>query len=69
MNALKPPTPQVNIEPDPLQIQQEQQAQVDQVSALQTKLQGDTSSIMSRYGALLTMQGGSAGTSANAASK
>jgi hypothetical protein len=40
---------------------QQQQAQADQLTALQEKLKGDTSSIMSRYGALIAMKGGLAG--------
>jgi hypothetical protein len=42
--------------------QQEAQAKVDQTNALQGKLQGDTASIMARYGALLSMQGSTGGT-------
>ena len=33
-------------------VQQEKQAQTDQVAALQTKAQGDTASLMARFGAL-----------------
>lgn len=40
---------------------QEQQAKADQITALQEKLKGDTSSIMSRYGALIAMKGSNTG--------
>lgn len=38
--------------PDPLLVQQEKQAQNDQMVALQGKAQGDTASLMARFGAL-----------------
>lgn len=35
-----------------MQLQQEQQAKTDQISALQTTAQGDTADLMARFGAL-----------------
>ena len=46
--------------PDPMLAQQQAQAETDKITALQGKLKGDTSSIMSQYG-LLAMLGGSGG--------
>jgi hypothetical protein len=48
---MKAPDPPV-IQPDPMQQQLEQQAKNDQVAALQTRAQGDTASLMARFGAL-----------------
>jgi hypothetical protein len=59
--SLSPPEYQAP-PPDPMLAQQEAQAKVDQTNALQGKLQGDTASIMARYGALLSMQGSTGGT-------
>lgn len=40
---------------DPLTSQMKQQAQADNVRAIQAKLQGDTASLLARYGSRLAM--------------
>lgn len=42
---------------DPTLIAEQQQAQADQVRALQTQAQGDTASLMARYGTRLALAG------------
>lgn len=54
MKAPDPP-------PDTAAIAAQRKALDDQTVALQDKLQGDTASIMARYGALLSMTGTSVG--------
>lgn len=57
MKSPEPPT--YVIQPDPLQQQADQQAKADQLAALQDRLKGDTASIMTRYGAMLTQSSAS----------
>ena len=42
--------------------QEQQQAQANLVSSLQTQTQGDMASLMARYGSQLALAGGMAGT-------
>lgn len=55
--------------PDPLLQQQQAQAEAEQTNALQHKLQGDTASILSRYGTLVALTGNGAGASLTSAVK
>jgi hypothetical protein len=57
----KPQTPTIAAS-DPLLDAQLAQGQSDQLRALQTQAQGDTASLMARYGARLAMAGAAAGT-------
>lgn len=51
--------------PDPLFQQLTQQAQQDNVNALQTQAAGDTASLMARYGSLVGLTGAAAPSTAN----
>ena len=53
MNSDPPPAPP----PDPMLATEQQQAQSDLVASLQTQAQGDTASLMARYGTRLAMAG------------
>lgn len=53
---------------DPNLAQEQQQAQADQVAALQTQAQGDTATLMARYGTRLALAGTGAPAAAPAAS-
>lgn len=53
--------------PDPLLEQQRQQAQNDQIAALQQRVQGDSASLMARYGTLAMAGAYSAAPPASAA--
>jgi hypothetical protein len=56
-------TPQIPV--DPNLATEQQQAQNDMVSSLQTKTQGDMSSLMARYGTQLAIAGTGAGAASN----
>lgn len=59
MSAPEPPTPPPPVA-DPERERLDAQAKQDSITALQDRLQGDTSSLMARYGAQFTMGGGGA---------
>jgi hypothetical protein len=49
---MKAPDPPV-IQPDPILEQQKQQAQVQDIQAIQQNVKDDSASLMARYGALV----------------
>lgn len=59
MSAPEPPTPPPPVA-DPERERLDAQAKQDSITALQDRLQGDSSSLMARYGAMFTMGGGGA---------
>jgi hypothetical protein len=57
MGAPKPP----QIQPDPMLQQLAKTAQQQQIAAMQTEAEGDTASLLARYGARLALSGTSGG--------
>jgi hypothetical protein len=57
VNAPSPPPPLV----DPNLATEQQQAQTDLITSLQAQTQGDTASLMARYGTQLAMAGTGSG--------
>jgi hypothetical protein len=56
-----PDPPQIATQPDPLLQQQEQAAQAANIAALTQQAQGDTASLMARYGTRLALSSGAGG--------
>jgi hypothetical protein len=57
VGAPKPP----QIQPDPMLQQLAKTAQQQQIAAMQTEAEGDTASLLARYGARLALSGTSGG--------